>query len=146
MTGRYSNQLNYHSAQTLPAFADREPLIAFRQKPGVPTGIRTPVIAVKGRCPRPLDDGDPEQLFYCSTLPAGGGKRDRTADLLHAMQALSQLSYTPDSERARILSMLFLNRKSFLLAHHIDLEPTQQITGGVDGARTRDPRRDRPVF
>jgi hypothetical protein len=25
----------------------------------------------------------------------GGGKRDRTADLLHAMQALSQLSYTP---------------------------------------------------
>ena len=26
----------------------------------------------------------------------GGGKRDRTADLLHAMQALSQLSYTPN--------------------------------------------------
>ena len=25
----------------------------------------------------------------------GGGTRDRTADLLHAMQALSQLSYTP---------------------------------------------------
>ena len=25
----------------------------------------------------------------------GGGKRDRTDDLLHAMQALSQLSYTP---------------------------------------------------
>src|SRR3954470_20581736 len=29
----------------------------------------------------------------------GGGKRDRTADLLHAMQALSQLSYTPDRVR-----------------------------------------------
>ncbi len=28
----------------------------------------------------------------------GGGKRDRTADLLHAMQALSQLSYTPNKE------------------------------------------------
>ena len=25
---------------------------------GVPRGIRTPVAAVKGRCPRPLDDGD----------------------------------------------------------------------------------------
>ena len=29
----------------------------------------------------------------------GGGKRDRTADLLHAMQALSQLSYTPRGQR-----------------------------------------------
>ena len=29
-----------------------------RQRGGVPKGIRTPVVAVKGRCPRPLDDGD----------------------------------------------------------------------------------------
>ena len=28
-------------------------------------------------------------------INSGGGKRDRTDDLLHAMQALSQLSYTP---------------------------------------------------
>ncbi len=28
----------------------------------------------------------------------GGAKRDRTADLLHAMQALSQLSYGPVSK------------------------------------------------
>jgi hypothetical protein len=28
----------------------------------------------------------------------GGDKRDRTADLLHAMQALSQLSYAPDNQ------------------------------------------------
>ena len=27
----------------------------------------------------------------------GGDKQDRTADLLHAMQALSQLSYTPET-------------------------------------------------
>ena len=33
------------------------PSRAFRCS-GVPTGIRTPVAAVKGRCPRPLDDGD----------------------------------------------------------------------------------------
>ena len=25
---------------------------------GIPKGIRTPVTAVKGRCPRPLDDRD----------------------------------------------------------------------------------------
>ena len=36
---------------------------------------------------------------YFSAL-TGGGKRDRTADLLHAMQALSQLSYTPKSHKA----------------------------------------------
>ena len=58
---------------------------------GVPKGIRTPVAAVKGQCPRPLDDGDLE-LF---PLVLGGARRDRTADLLHAMQALSQLSYSP---------------------------------------------------
>ena len=119
---------------------------------GVPTGIRTPVCAVKGRCPRPLDDGDCNRHFLLScvrvtpsssntkpsgtrvnhsspvprpiarvnptaspatlktkpnrilmtpslciaTFVRGGGKRDRTADLLHAMQALSQLSYTPN--------------------------------------------------
>src|SRR5574343_457845 len=66
---------------------------------GVPTGIRTPVTAVKGRCPRPLDDGDPD--FLLSHF--GGGKRDRTADLLHAMQALSQLSYTPAAKEGRII-------------------------------------------
>ena len=32
----------------------------------------------------------------------GGGKRDRTADLLHAMQALYQLSYTPNKNWWRI--------------------------------------------
>lgn len=34
---------------------------------GVPKGIRTPVTAVKGQCPRPLDDGDtknPYQTTY----------------------------------------------------------------------------------
>src|SRR3954467_6120586 len=58
---------------------------------GVPRGIRTPVTAVKGRCPGPLDDGDTEKR--------GGARRDRTADLLHAMQALSQLSYGPTRAR-----------------------------------------------
>ena len=36
---------------------------------------------------------------YCFA-ETGGGKRDRTADLLHAMQALSQLSYTPGKMKA----------------------------------------------
>ena len=91
VTGRYSNRLNYHSALTCSGFRRSRPEHFRTALYGVPTGIRTPVIAVKGRCPRPLDDGD-------CILQFGGGKRDRTADLLHAMQALSQLSYTPGTE------------------------------------------------
>ena len=36
----------------------------------------------------------------------GGARRDRTADLLHAMQALSQLSYGP-TRRPRTLRSRF---------------------------------------
>ena len=52
----------------------------------------------------------------------GGGKRDRTVDLLHAMQALSQLSYTPKDEdalyrafqkKARPLEKIFWSPRSF---------------------------------
>ena len=43
---------------------------------GVPTGSRTPVAAVKGRCPRPLDDGDGAFLSYFYT------KRPATSLLL----------------------------------------------------------------
>jgi hypothetical protein len=71
---------------------------------GVPKGSRTPVVAVKGRCPRPLDDGDKNLLFVVpfygvDITERGGARRDRTADLLHAMQALSQLSYSPEGRR-----------------------------------------------
>jgi hypothetical protein len=37
---------------------------------------------------------------------AGGARRDRTADLLHAMQALSQLSYGPVYLRATALDQI----------------------------------------
>ena len=51
---------------------------------------------MKGQCPRPLDDGDPEHFHHQHSKDVdGGARRDRTADLLHAMQALSQLSYSP---------------------------------------------------
>ncbi len=35
-----------------------------------------------------------QRLFLIPQI-SGGATRDRTADLLHAMQALSQLSYSP---------------------------------------------------
>ena len=36
----------------------------------VPKGIRTPVAAVKGQCPRPLDDGDKD--VYLRFVELGG--------------------------------------------------------------------------
>ena len=36
-----------------------------------------------------------QNAAYNAALKSGGRDRDRTCDLLHAMQALSQLSYTP---------------------------------------------------
>ena len=43
---------------------------------------------------------------------SGGGKRDRTADLLHAMQALSQLSYTPVEGCELYWNGLFVAKKA----------------------------------
>ncbi len=77
---------------------DGSAAIRHRRHPGVPNRIRTGVTAVKGRCPRPLDDGD-LKTFTTAGGRSGGGNRDRTGDLLHAMQALSQLSYTPTQGR-----------------------------------------------
>ncbi len=58
-----------------PVFEQKVPLTVLQKKKrpakiianllillGVPTGIRTPVTGVKGRCPRPLDDGD---IYLC---------------------------------------------------------------------------------
>ena len=93
VTGQHSNQLNYRSAFCFKP----NPLagVAFHFSTGVPKGIRTPVTAVKGRCPRPLDDGDASKPRELQTQP-GGASRDRTGDLYNAIVALSQLSYGPE--------------------------------------------------
>ncbi len=48
----------------LPPILIRASFIATKLSYGVPKGVRTPVPAVKGRCPRPLDDGDLELKSY----------------------------------------------------------------------------------
>ena len=80
------------------------------------------------------------RTFKLPSSALGGGTRDRTADLLHAMQALSQLSYTPTFERQpNYLDMRHLPpirkktgliRFSSMLAEWTGLEPA---TPGVTG-------------
>ena len=72
--------------------------------------------------------------FYYSAEPcvlhsSGGGKRDRTDDLLHAMQALSQLSYTPVQEEL-CRETKTARRRLCKLAEWTGLEPA---TPGVTG-------------
>ncbi len=43
----------------------------------------------------------------------GGDERDRTADLLLARQALSQLSYTPTLNRAFIIAEQIKSKRTF---------------------------------
>jgi hypothetical protein len=52
--------------------------------------------ADKGRADRLQEKKSPPALIELGRAKGGGARRDRTADLLHAMQALSQLSYGPN--------------------------------------------------
>ena len=62
------------------------------------------------------------KVFTLKPVIFGGDKRDRTADLLNAIQALSQLSYTP-------MSKMYITRLDgkcqalFLLFPHILPKP-----------------------
>ena len=55
VTGRRANQLRYRALinQSLSTY-----VLLLLITSSAPNGIRTRVTAVKGRCPRPLDDGD----------------------------------------------------------------------------------------
>ena len=52
------------------------------------------------------------QTAYCPEV--GGARRDRTADLLHAMQALSQLSYGPTCWQERNNSQPLSDAQAFV--------------------------------
>ena len=47
-----------------------------------------------------------KDMTYGHVFLFGGDKRDRTADLLNAIQALSQLSYTPRCGKERLFSFV----------------------------------------
>ena len=124
---------------------------------GVPRGSRTPVAAVKGRCPGPLDDGD--EFSYAgrrilhgpAAVCSGGARRDRTADLYNAIVALSQLSYGP-KRREFSDSVAGLSRRHAgptSAARPVPgtpapwFRPTQIAPSQFSGDFTRAPRNDR---
>ena len=57
-------------------------------------GVKSVELYVSGLIP-PTPPYKKEQTVKRPSVLFGGDKRDRTADLLNAIQALSQLSYTP---------------------------------------------------
>ena len=66
----------------------------------------------------------------------GGARRDRTADLLHAMQALSQLSYSPEIEsrnlrQARLAVKNITRVRQRKRASHAKKTVSAQFTGIV---------------
>src|SRR5579863_9242642 len=77
-------------------------------------------------------------------IKTGGARRDRTADLLHAMQALSQLSYGPTWRRGTLpggqqfvkkMNDLRSPGRSRVGQSRQRLGFTQNSQGGVDGRR-----------
>ncbi len=56
----------------------------------------------------------PENVVFSRLFTFGGDKRDRTADLLNAIQALSQLSYTPKCSVLRAAAVVFDRRRQLL--------------------------------
>src|SRR5512133_2949136 len=60
-----------------------------------------------------------------SSMESGGGERDRTDDLLVANQALSQLSYTPDSH---LKTQNLLGPNSMVGLGRFEL-PTSRLSG-----------------
>ena len=55
-----------------------------------------------------------ENIVFSRLLCLGGDKRDRTADLLNAIQALSQLSYTPRCSVLWAAAVVFDRRRQLL--------------------------------
>ena len=68
---------------------------AFKKKCSERIAYSEPILekASMGQKPRFWQRKNPENQWFSGFF--GGDKRDRTADLLNAIQALSQLSYTP---------------------------------------------------
>jgi hypothetical protein len=62
----------------------------------------------------PISSGSSSLLSSLCELEIGGRDRDRTCDLIHAMDALSQLSYTPVAKQ-NDLRMVW--RTSFILTN-----------------------------
>src|ERR1700719_3232657 len=77
-----------------------------------------------------------------TSVKSGGARRDRTADLLHAMQALSQLSYGPTWRRGTLPERRHFVKKLNGLGAPQGLctpQPRQRLAlaqngqGGIDG-------------
>jgi hypothetical protein len=87
-----------------------------------PRGTQSQVQKLKGITPKPLQLAS----LSCPRLRDGGARRDRTADLLRARQALSQLSYGP---RTSPLRQFTSTRLGSLQATRLSPVPREEVVG-----------------
>ena len=69
------------------------PVNATLKKVGIPKGIRTPVTAVKGRCPRPLDDGDVSGAAHFTAISLKVNNLITFKDLAHLLSCPLKTPY-----------------------------------------------------
>ena len=83
-----------------------------------------------GQKPRFWQRKNPENQWFSGFF--GGDKRDRTADLLNAIQALSQLSYTPIfdslSDSFRIIAQRGKMSRGNFKFFYLVQEPVQEVS------------------
>ena len=94
MRHTFLDKRNFDSTQgtaVTPVPEEKIPFHFHSTFPAKPANMEIPNFRTFGNKKRP--ETEVSSLFSLSRV--GGDKRDRTADLLNAIQALSQLSYTP---------------------------------------------------
>ena len=76
--------------------------------------------------------GGPREKSQGRERNYGGAKRDRTADLLHAMQALSQLSYSPIKTVLNVLFVLVQVRRVQIGVNVVFVSWYKVVVGNVN--------------
>jgi len=139
VTGRRANQLRYRALKISIKYLSHKWLLCHLQSLyffksvllvlRAPNGIRTRVTAVKGRCPRPLDDGDVSRLRNLTCDCAS----NQTA-FIGRESHLFKVNYEPIAQRTVTVTETFCSPRSTTVGAESDLsaDAYTRYVGGVE--------------